>query len=140
MPKGKKKKAKYTSNPASVMLNKKAKQERHIKKLEKILKKAMERDKLLISAIAVLNINKSSLRRLMGTLNTRRLRAVIDNKYLNSQWFISRELRRRKMKHENKHPYKRTTEKDTQDQHGIPEGGNTPDGNPQVDRERESTL
>jgi hypothetical protein len=94
------------------------------KRLETIQIKGMERDELLVSALTILSIKKASLQKLIGTLNARRLRAVVENKYLAAPWFVERTARRQERKYVRKSSSSNTPR--------INAGTDTPNGDTQV--------
>ena len=89
--------------------------------------KGIEREELLSKALASLGLKKAGLKRLIGTLNTRRLRAVVENKYLNALWFLDRVLKKQEKKY-----VKRSSPKKVNNESGILTGTDTPNGDTQV--------
>lgn len=85
--------------------------------------KGIERDELLVSALTILSIKKASLQKLIGTLNARRLRAVVENKYLAAPWFVERTARRQERKYVRKSSSNNTR---------VNAGTDTPNGDTQV--------
>jgi hypothetical protein len=106
--------------------NKARRQKRHQDAIALAQIKGMERDELLEKALTTLGTKKASLQKLIGTLNARRLRAVVENKYLTAPWFIERTARRQEIK------YVRKSSKKANNDSGVPSGTNTPDGDTQV--------
>ena len=102
----------------------KKRQQKHQDRIALAQIKAQEREELLEKALSSLCLKKAGLKRLIGTLNTRRIRAVVDNKYLVAPWFIGRTERRQEKKYVRLSP-----QKSTGTDAGVPGGTNTSDGN-----------
>lgn len=114
---GKQKKAaptKKTQDPSCAAKNRKLKAARHEKRVLMFQLRATETEKLLASAMSILGLRKAGVKRLVGTLNFNRLSDVVENKYLNSSWFIARELSKQEKKNVRKNiPSKASTEEKT---------------------------
>ena len=130
-------KNKYLKNPIREVHNKKAKQERHVKKVLHEEERAQLRDKLLEQALSITGLKKAGLKRIVGTLNVNRLADVVNNVYLTSTWYTTRELRREERKyHGSRRKIQNPKGAEVQ---GVPAGGSPTDGNSQVDPKRESS-
>lgn len=108
--------------------NKARRQKKHQDRIALAQIKGIEREELLEKALTSLSLKKAALKRLIGTLNLRRVRAVVENKYLTAPWFVGRTERRQERKYVRKLSPKGFSGTDA----GVPAGTNPSDGNTQV--------
>jgi len=80
--------------------NKERRKVKHEKYLSKCLKASDERLNLLGVACQKTKKSECQLRKMIGTLNSRRLSQIIDNTYMDSQWFKTRQAAKEEKKHD----------------------------------------
>lgn len=78
--------------------NKERKQKAHQRRMNRQLERSDIREELLAKTLSKLKVNTYQLKRLIGTPNIKRLTDIVEDKYLDAQWYLDRKKREQEKK------------------------------------------